>query len=81
MTWAVLAAGGSQEKTWFDSPQAPVAPKHMSSSASLQHHRHLLPPPLATHSAPIARSEHSTSTRLAPPLFPLPAGAVAAAAA
>ncbi|KAF0916942.1 hypothetical protein E2562_015115 [Oryza meyeriana var. granulata] len=50
----------------------------MSSSASLQHYRHLLPPPLATHSAPIAKSEHFTSVRPAPPLFPLPTGVIVA---
>ncbi|KAF0926370.1 hypothetical protein E2562_023085 [Oryza meyeriana var. granulata] len=76
--WAAPAAGGSQEKTWFGSLQTSAAPKHMSSSASLQHHQHLLPPPLTTHSAPVTRSEHSTTIRPAPPLFPLPTGATPA---
>uniref|UniRef100_A0A0E0JNI9 Uncharacterized protein n=1 Tax=Oryza punctata TaxID=4537 RepID=A0A0E0JNI9_ORYPU len=76
--WAAPPAGGSQENTWCGSLHASAAPKHMSSSASLRHHRHLLPPPLATHSPRVARSEQPTSACPAPP-FPFLPGAAATA--
>lgn len=79
----VAAAGESQEKIWSGSPHASDAPKHMSSSASLRHHRQMLPPPLATQSSRVVRSRHpaSASARPDPPTLPLLFLAGAAAAA
>jgi hypothetical protein len=72
-------AGGSQEKTWRGRRHASAGPKHMSSSSSLRHHRHLLPPPLATHSPRVARSRHGGASARPDPALALPAPAAAAA--
>lgn len=54
-----------------------MAPKHMSSSASLRHHRH---PTLAAQSPCVARSWHGGGPARPDPTLPLPAPAAAAAA-
>ena len=69
--------GGSQEKTWRGRRHASVAPKHVSSSASLRHHRH---PLRAAQSPRVARSRHGGSPpRPDPPLLLLAPAAAAAA--